>query len=68
MHTCYVASVVSDSAILWIVALQAPLSMGFSWREYWSGLPCLPPGDIPDPGFEPASPVLQVGSLPLSHW
>ena len=32
------------------VACQAPLSMGFSKQEYWSGLPCSPPGDIPDPG------------------
>ena len=37
------------------IALQAPLSMGFSRQEYWSGLPCLPPGDLPDPGIEPAS-------------
>ena len=54
----------------WIVACQAPLSMGFSRQEYWSGLPCLPPGDLPDPGIEPVSPValpLQVDSLPLSH-
>ena len=34
---------------------QAPLSMGFSRQEYWSGLPCRPPGDLPDPGIEPAS-------------
>ena len=34
---------------------QAPLSMGFSRQEYWSGLPCPPPGDLPDPGTEPAS-------------
>ena len=40
------------------VARQAPLSMGFSRQEYWSGLPCPPPGDLPDPGIEPASPVL----------
>ena len=37
------------------VALQAPLSMGFSRQEYWSGLSCPPPWDIPDPGIEPAS-------------
>ena len=37
------------------VALQAPLSMGFSRQEYWSGLPCPPPRDLPDPGMEPAS-------------
>ena len=34
---------------------QAPLSMDFSRQEYWSGLPCLPPGDLPHPGAEPAS-------------
>ena len=39
----------------WTVARQAPLSMGFSRQEYWSGLPCPPPGDLPDPGIEPAS-------------
>ena len=53
-------------ATLWAIALQAPLSMGFSRQEYWSGLPCLPPGDLPDPGIEPASPVapaLQADSL-----
>ena len=46
---------------------QAPLSMGFSRQEYWSGLPCPPPGDLPDPGIEPASlasPALKSGSLP----
>ena len=37
------------------VAHQAHLSMEFSRQEYWSGLPCPPPGDLPDPGFEPAS-------------
>ena len=40
---------------LWTVALQAPLSMGFSRQEYWSGLPCPPPGDLPGPGIEPTS-------------
>ena len=35
-----------------MVALQVPLSMGFSRQEYWSGLPCLPPGDLPDPESE----------------
>ena len=39
----------------WTVALQAPLSMGFSRQEYWSGLPFPSPGDLPDPGIEPAS-------------
>ena len=39
----------------WIIAHQAPLSMGFSRQEYWSGLPWPPPGDLPDPGIEPIS-------------
>ena len=43
-------------ATLWAVARQAPLFMGFSRQEYWSGLPCPPPGDLPDPG-------IQLGSL-----
>ena len=46
------------------VALQAPLSMGFSRQEYWDGLPCPPPGDLPDPGIEPRSPTLQEDTLP----
>ena len=48
---CYVTSAVSDSATLWTVACQAPLFR----QEYWSGLPCPPPGDLPDPGKEPSS-------------
>ena len=52
---------------LWTVAHQAPLFMGFSRQEYWSGLPFPPPGDLPDSGIEPTSPALQVDSLPLSH-
>ena len=40
-------------------ARHAPLSMEFSRQEYWSGLPCPPPGDLPDPGIEPGSPALQ---------
>ena len=39
----------------WTVARQAPLSMGFSWQEYWSGLPGPPPGDLSDPGSKPMS-------------
>ena len=39
----------------WTVARQAPLSMGFPKQEYWSGLLFPPPGDLPDPGIEPAS-------------
>ena len=41
--------------ILWTTAHQAPLSMGFSMQEYWSGLPCPPTGDLPDPRIEPSS-------------
>ena len=43
------------------------LSMGFSRQKYWSGLPCPPPGNLPNPGIEPGSPALQVESLPLRH-
>ena len=48
----------------WAVAHQAPLSMGFSRQEHWSGLPFTSPGDLPDPGSEPWSPALQADSLP----
>ena len=48
------------------VAHQAPLSMGFSRQEYWSGLPYPSPGDLPDPGIEPGSPALQADSLPTA--
>ena len=44
-------------AILWTVDHKAPLSMGFSRQEYWSGLPFPPAGDLPDPEIEPSSPV-----------
>ena len=54
--------VVSDSLLTpWTVAHQAPLSMGFSRQEDWSGLPFPPPGDLPDPGVEPVSPTLAGG-------
>ena len=62
---CSVASVVPD---LLQTHGQRSLFMGFSWQEYWSRLPFPPPGDLLDPGVEPmspASPVLQVDSLPL---
>ena len=51
----------------WTVALQAPLSMGRSRQEHWSGLPFPSLGDLPDPGIEPESPALQAESLPLNH-
>ena len=55
-------SVASDSAAPRAVARQAPLSMGFSRQEHWSGSPCPPPGDLPDPGMTPVSLV----SAPLA--
>ena len=51
-------------ATLRTVAHQAPLSMGFSRQEYWRGLPCPLPRDLPNPGIEPRSPKLQADSLP----
>ena len=53
MLSCF--SLVCLSVTPWSVACQAPLSMGFSKQEYWSGFPCLLPGDRPNPGTEPAS-------------
>ena len=44
----------------WTAACQAPLSMRFSRQEYWSELPCPPPGDLPDSEMEPGSPALQA--------
>ena len=51
----------------WTVALQASLSVGFSWQEYWSGLPFPPSGDLPDPEIKPSFSALQVDSSLLSH-
>ena len=48
----------------WIVACLAPVSVRFSRPEYWSELPCLPPGDLPNLGIKPRSPSLQADSLP----
>ena len=47
----------------WTIACQTPLSTGFSRQEYWSGLSFPSPGNLPDPGIEPWSPVSQAGSL-----
>ena len=58
---CSIVSVMSDSsATPWTVPCQAPLFMGFSRQKYWSGLPCPPPGDLPDPGIKPGSPATPV--------
>ena len=72
MHECVLScfSHVQLFVTPWTVALQVPLSMRFSRQEYWSGLPCPPSEDLPNPGIKPKSspsPALQVDSLPLSH-
>ena len=51
-------------AISWTVVYWASLSIGFSRKEYWSGLLFPSPGDLPDPGIEPRSSALQAGALP----
>ena len=54
---------------LWTLAHQAPLSMGFTRQKYWSGLPCPPPADLPNPGIEPKSllsPALAGGFFTIS--
>ena len=61
-------SVVSDLATSWTVACQAPLSMGLPRQEYWSGLSFPPPGDLPDPGIEPSSPVSPALAGGLCHF
>ena len=67
---CYVLSFFSCVQPHETAARQAPLSMGFSRQEYWSGLPCPPPGDLPDSGIKPASFMTnlhwQAGSLLLA--
>ena len=57
MHECMLRyfSHVQLFVTLWALAHQAPLSMGFSRQEYWSGLPCPPPGDLPNSGIQPIS-------------
>ena len=57
-HTCMHAKALQSCPTLcdpMNCSRQAPLLMGFSRQEYWSGLPCPPPGDLPNPGIEPAS-------------
>ena len=59
-----ICPVVSDSFVTpWTAARQAPLSMGFPRQEYWSGLPCPPPGDLLSSGIESRSPALQADSV-----
>ena len=71
VRTCVLShfSCVRLFVTLWAVASQAPLSMRFSRQEYWGGLPLPSPGDLPDPGIEPASLMSlhwHVGYLPLA--
>ena len=68
LYACVInhSSPVQLCVTLSTVACQAPMSMGFSRQEYWSGLPCPPPGDLPNPGIKPVS--LQFSSVQwLSH-
>ena len=70
MHAC-IRSYFSCARLfvtLWTIACQASLSMGFSRRECWNGLPCRLPGDLPDPGIKPVSPALQADSLLSDPW
>ena len=64
MFSTLLLSCVSLFVTPWIVAHQAPLSIGFIRQEYWSGFPWPPPGNLPNPGIEPGFPGLQVDSLP----
>ena len=64
MFVVYLLSCVKFFGILWTVACQPPLSMGFPRQEYWCELPFPALGDLPDSGIEPISPALQVDSLP----
>ena len=63
-----VAKACPTLATPWTIACQAPLSMGFSRQEYWSGLPFPSPGDFPDPRIQPGSAALQADYLPTELW
>ena len=70
MRACVRAQLLSHVQLFetpWTVAHQAPLLMGFSRQEYWSGLSFPSPGNLLNPGSERVSPTLQADSLPLSH-
>ena len=70
MCPCSVTSCLRLFVTPWAIAHQAPLVVGFSRQEYWSGLLCSSPGDLPDSGIDPASPAspaLQGNSLPPSQ-
>ena len=70
-HTCVLSRFSSVQLFVtpWTVPHQPPLSTGFFWQEYWSGLPCPPPGDLPNLGTEPLclrSPALAAGFFTAS--
>ena len=68
VHACCYFNCVQLFVTLWTVAHQAPLPMGFSRQEYWGGLPCPPPGDLPHLGMEPASLMSPaIGRRVLDH-
>ena len=74
MLSCFSCVQLFESRPQWTVAPPRGLfptrllcTWGFSRQEYWSGLPCLPPGDLSNPGIKPTSPALQEASLLLSH-
>ena len=67
MCACSVTSIVYNSATAWTVACQDSLSMGYSQQEYWNGLPCPPPGDLPNPGIKLESPVFPALQVFLYH-
>ena len=69
MCTCmHVCSCIQIFATLWTVALQAPLSIEFFRKEYWSGLPFPTPKDLPDSGIKPVSPCVScIGRRILYH-
>ena len=74
IYACKRVCVLSHFSCVWLcdpmdyIAWQAPLSMGSSRQEYWSGLPFPSPVDLPNPGVEPGSPALQEDSLPNEIW
>ena len=63
MHACMLRYFICVQLFVTLqtVALEVPLSVGFSKEEYWIGLPCPPPGDLPNPGIKPRSPTLLAG-------
>ena len=71
VHTCVHAQSLQSRLTLFnpeeCVACQVSLSTGFARQQYWSGLPFLLPGDLPEPVMEPSSPALQADSSPLNH-